>query len=211
MVSNILGENNVYLMETLNILGVAGSMRKDSYGTKVLKIVLDIAASKYAAETSLLELRKVNMPLYNPDLSIQSDINMQKATDQINWADAFILVSPDYHGSMSGSIKNFLDYYWEEFAGKTFGYICTSHEKGLTVMDQMRTTVRQCYGWSLPYGISVNGSEDFNEEGEVINNLLNKRLRMLARDLVVYSKLIRGQFLQDLSSDLEDTFAARYR
>jgi NAD(P)H-dependent FMN reductase len=197
-------------MEILNILGVAGSMRKDSYGTKILKIVLDIAASKYEAQTSLLELRKVNMPLYNPDLSIQSGINIQKATDQVNWADAFVLVSPDYHGSMSGSMKNFLDYYWEEFAGKTFGYICTSHEKGLTVMDQMRTAVRQCYGWSLPYGISVNGSEDFNEE-EVINNLLNKRLKMLARDLVVYSKLIRGQFLQDLSSDLEDTFAARYR
>jgi len=198
-------------METLNILGVAGSMRKDSHGTKILKIVLDIAASKYEAQTNLLEIRKVNMPLYNPDLSIQSDINMKKATEQVNWADAFILVSPDYHGSMSGSMKNFLDYYWEEFAGKTFGYICTSHEKGLTAMDQMRTAVRQCYGWSLPYGISVNGSEDFNEEGEVINSLLNKRLKMLARDLVIYSKLIRGQFLQDLSSDLEDTFAARYR
>jgi NAD(P)H-dependent FMN reductase len=197
-------------MKTLNILGIAGSMRKDSYGTKILNIVLDIA-SKYEAQTSLLELRKANMPLFNPDLSIQSDLNMQKATNQVNWADAFVLVSPDYHGSMSGSMKNFLDYYWEEFAGKTFGYICTSHEKGLTVMDQMRTTVRQCYGWSLPYGISVNGSEDFNEEREVINNLLNKRLKMLARDLVVYSKLIRGQFLQDLSSDLEDTFAARYR
>ena len=198
-------------MKALNILGIAGSMRKDSHGTKILKIVLDIAASKYEAQTSLLEIHKVNMPLYNPDLSIQSDIDMQKVTDQVNWADAFILVSPDYHGSMSGSMKNFLDYYWEEFAGKTFGYICTSHEKGLTVMDQMRTSIRQCYGWSLPYGISVNGSEDFNEEGQVINNLLNKRLRMLARDLVVYSKLIREQFLQDLSSDLEDTFAARYR
>ena len=198
-------------METLNILGVAGSMRKDSYGTKVLKIVLDIAANKYEAQTSLLEFSKVNIPLYNPDLPIQSNINMQKATDKVNWADAFILVSPDYQGSMSGSMKNFLDYYWEEFAGKTFGYICTSHEKGLTVMDQMRTAVRQCHGWSLPYGTSVNGSEDFNEEGEVINNLLNKRLKMLARDLVVYSKLIREQFIQDLSSDLEDTFAARYR
>ncbi len=197
-------------METLNILGVAGSMRKDSFGTKILKIVIDIA-TKYKSETSLLELRKVNMSLYNPDLSIQSDINLQKVTDQVNWADAFILVSPDYHGSMSGSMKNFLDHYWEEFAGKTFGYICTSHEKGLTVMDQMRTAVRQCYGWSLPYGISVNGSEDFNEEREIVNKLLNKRLKMLARDLVIYSKLIRGQFLQDLSSDLEDTFAAHYR
>jgi hypothetical protein len=100
---------------------------------------------------------------------------------------------------------------WEEFAGKTFGYICTSHEKGLTVMDQMRTAVRQCYGWSLPYGISVNGEEDFNKVGELVNSVLEKRLRMLARDLVVYRKTIREQFLQDLSSDVTDTFVARYR
>lgn len=78
-------------------------------------------------------------------------------------------------------------------------------------MDQMRTAVRQCYGWSLPYGISVNGEEDFNEEGEVVNSLLDKRLKMLARDLAVYRKLIRGQFLQDISSDVIDTFVARYR
>jgi NAD(P)H-dependent FMN reductase len=71
----------------------------------------------------------------------------------VKWADAFILATPDYHGSMAGSMKNFLDYFWSEFAGKLFGYICSSHEKGLTVMDQMRTAVRQCYGWSMPYGI----------------------------------------------------------
>jgi FMN reductase len=65
--------------------------------------------------------------------------------------------------------KNFLDFYWEEFAGKTFGYICTSHEKGLTEMDQMRTAVRQCYGWSLPHGVSINGEEDFNKDAEIIN------------------------------------------
>jgi FMN reductase len=111
---------------------------------------------------------------------------------------------------MSGTMKNFLDHYWEEFAGKTFGYICTSHEKGLTAMDQMRTAVRQCYGWSLPYGISVNGEEDFNEMGEIINDLLDKRLNILAYDLVVYGKLIRGQFLQDISNKISDTFAARY-
>jgi azobenzene reductase len=152
-------------MKSLNILGVSSSMREGSYGTKTLHIVLD-AALKYEAKTRLLELRKMMMPLFNPDSSIQSNTKLQKITDDVNWADAFILVSPDYHGSISGSMKNFLDYYWEEFAGKMFGYICTSHEKGLTVMDQMRTAVRQCYGWSLPYGISVNGEEDFNEEGK---------------------------------------------
>ena len=85
-----------------------------------------------------------------------------------------------YVYSANKTPQNFLDYYWEEFAGKVFGYICTSHEKGLTVMDQMRTAVRQCYGWSLPYGISVNREEDFNEEGKVVNTVLYKRLKMLA-------------------------------
>jgi FMN reductase len=136
---------------------------------------------------------------------------MKIVIDDVNWADAFVLSSPDYHGSMSGVMKNFLDFYWEEFAGKTFGYICSSHEKGLTVMDQMRTAVRQCYGWSLPYGVSVNGEEDFNEKGEIINRLLAKRLKILARDLVVYGTLIREQFRRDISGDVSDTFAARYR
>ena len=197
-------------MKPLNVLGISSSMRESSFGTKTLKIVLD-TAQNYEAKTRLLELRKLRMPPFNPDSSTQSDMNLQKVTDDVNWADAFILVSPDYHGSISGSMKNFLDYYWEEFAGKTFGYICTSHEKGLTVMDQMRTAVRQCYGWSLPYGISVNGEEDFNEVGEVVNSILEKRLKMLARDLVVYGKVIREQFLDDLSSDVTDTFVARYR
>jgi NAD(P)H-dependent FMN reductase len=198
-------------MKSLNILGISSSMRESSFGTSALKIVLD-TAQNYEAKTRLLELRKVMMPLFNPDLSsIQSDLNLQKVTDDVNWADAFILVSPDYHGSISGTMKNFLDYYWEEFAGKTFGYICTSHEKGLTVMDQMRTAVRQCYGWSLPYGISVNGEEDFNEVGQLVNSILEKRLKMLARDLVVYGKVIREQFLEDLSGNLTDTYVARYR
>ena len=151
------------------------------------------------------------MPMFNPDILNEHHQQMEKVIEDLNWADAFVLASPDYHGSMSGAMKNFLDFYWEEFAGKTFGYICSSHEKGLTVMDQMRTAVRQCYGWSLPYGVSINGEEDFNEKGEIVNSLLVKRLNILARDLVVYGKLIRGQFLQDISTEVSDTFAARYR
>jgi NAD(P)H-dependent FMN reductase len=194
----------------LKVLGVGSSMRKRSFGTKALKIVLE-RMEKLDAETHLLDLRRVKMPTFNPNSSMQSGNRLKEITGEVNWADVFILATPDYHGSMSGPMKNFLDHYWQEFAGKTFGYICASHEKGLTVMDQMRTAVRQCYGWSLPYGISVNGEEDFNEAGEIVSSLLTKRLRMLARDLVVYGELIRKQFLQDLSSKESDTFAARYR
>jgi hypothetical protein len=49
-------------MKSLNVLGVSSSMREGSFGTKT-KIVLD-TAQKYEAKTRLLELRKMEMPLY---------------------------------------------------------------------------------------------------------------------------------------------------
>lgn len=192
-----------------NVLGVGSSLRELSYSTSGLKLLLDKAKSKMA-ETRLIDLRQTNLPmLYSTKEDTEEIV---QTTELVKWADAFVLATPDYHGSMSGSLKNFLDYFWSEFAGKTFGYIVASHEKGLTVMDQMRTAVRQCYGWSLPYGISINSEEDFDDKMELTNKELMSRLDMMARDLVVYGKLLRGQFVNDLSQKVPvNTFAAYYK
>jgi azobenzene reductase len=192
-----------------NVLGVGSSMRQRSYSTAALKIILEKVTGN-DAETKLLDLQKIRLPML---YSLEDDTEeIVQVTELVKWADAFILATPDYHGSMSGSIKNFLDYFWWEFAGKTFGYIVASHEKGLTVMDQMRTAVRQCYGWSMPYGISINPEDDFNERRDLISRKLSSRLDMLARDLVVYGKLIREQFVNDLlQSSFVNTFAGYYR
>jgi FMN reductase len=202
---------------TVNVLGVAGSMRQQSYSSSALKMVLE-EAKKYNADIYMLELRKINLPLYDPseirsdEFSSNNNNILESITTALRWADVFVLASPDYHGSMSGGMKNFLDYFWEEFAGKTFGYIIASHEKGLTVADQMRTAVRQCYGWSMPYNISINGEKDFDSKGNLVNSALAKRIKMLARDLVTYGTLIRRQFLQDVANqEILDTFATHYR
>ena len=192
---------------TFNVLGVAGSTRKGSYSTQALAIALE-HAKKQGAEVRMLELSKTVLPLYDPDASESKEL--EQAAEAVAWADAFILASPDYHGSISGALKNFLDHFYEEFGGKVFGYVVASHEKGLTVMDQMRTAVRQCYGWSMPYGVSINGPQDFTG-GEIVNARLSKRLQMMSRDLVVYGRLISGQFARDLGSSEQDTFAAHYR
>jgi FMN reductase len=188
------------------VLGVAGSMRDGSYGKMALKVAL-ASAEKRGARTRLLELSKADLPMYSPSASSPA---LEKVSADVAWADAFILASPDYHGSMSGALKNFLDYFYEEFAGKVFGYVVASHEKGLTVMDQMRTAVRQCYGWSLPYGVSVNSQQDFTGS-DVSNARIEQRLKMMGRDLVAYGALIKGQFAQDLAGSDPETFAARYR
>ena len=192
----------------LKILGVASSMRESSYSTRILKLALE-KAEKRDAETKLLNLRELQLPMYHPEQN--SSPELDKVTEYVKWADAFVLASPDYHGSMSGVMKNFLDFFWSDFAGKTFGYICASHEKGLTVMDQMRTAVRQCYGWSIPYGISVNSDQDFDKQGNITNKSILSRIETIARDLVVYGSIIADQYKKDLQSEEQNTFAARYR
>jgi NAD(P)H-dependent FMN reductase len=194
----------------INVLGVASSMRKESTSTRALKLTLEIIKTRYDAEIQILDLKQIVLPfLYNEEHDKKTEISI--AEKMVKSADAFILSTPDYHGSMAGSMKNFLDYFWSDFAGKLFGYICSSHEKGLTVMDQMRTAVRQCYGWSMPYGISINGEKDFSSNGNIRNEALSHRIQMLARDIVIYGKLHRNQFLNDLSSQEINTFASHYR
>ncbi|HYG00574.1 MAG TPA: NADPH-dependent FMN reductase [Candidatus Saccharimonadales bacterium] len=193
----------------LNVLGIGSSMRKDSFGTEVLKIILN-KVTENSGQSRLLNLFDNPLPIYSPDNDTETP-DLRRATELVNWADAFIFATPDYHGSMAGSLKNFLDYYWSEFAGKTFGYVCSSHEKGLTVMDQMRTAIRQCYGWSLPYGISINSTMDFDERRRIINKQLVRRINNFARDLVVYGTLINSQFRKDLNSTIENSYAVHYR
>jgi len=195
----------------IKVLGVSGSMREGSTSRRALSIVLEAArADDGEAETRLLDLRELDLPMYRPQPTIKNE-SVAEAGKAVQWADAFVFATPDYHGSMSGAMKNFLDYHWTEFAGKVFGYLCASHEKGLTAMDQMRTVVRQCYGWSLPYGVAVHGDEDFDANADIKNEAAGRRLRMLGRDIRVYGTVLREQFARDVASDALDTFAARYR
>ena len=190
-------------------MGIGSSMRQNSFSTNTLRKVLDIISEKYKTEARLVNLFETQLPIYRPGTKFD-DENVSKVTNDVNWANVFVLASPDYHGSMSGTMKNFLDFFWKEFSGKTFGYIVSSHEKGLTVMDQMRTAVRQCYAWSLPYGISINEREDLDPESKVLSSRLQSRMEMLARDLVVYGQLIYWQFAKDQNSAEQNTFAHYY-
>lgn len=196
---------------TIKLLGIAGSMRSNSYSFKALDLALKTAKDNYKAEVNLFDLRKNRLPIYEPNLDknqiqLSEKESLQMANSLVRWADAIILTSPDYHGSMSGVLKNFLDFFWKEFSGKTFGYICASHEKGLTVMEQMRTAVRQCYGWSMPYGISTS-SDDFDLAGNITNKKTILRIEMLSRDIVFYGKAIRDQFLSDTSNKVKESYS----
>ncbi|MDP8906754.1 MAG: NAD(P)H-dependent oxidoreductase, partial [Thermoproteota archaeon] len=81
-------------------------MNKESFSTETLKIVLE-RVNQNDADTKLLNLSNTPLPIYNHKDSPET-IHVNQAVDMVNWADAIILATPDYHGSMSGSLKNFL-------------------------------------------------------------------------------------------------------
>jgi FMN reductase len=106
-------------------------------------------------------------------------------------------------------LKNFLDHFWREFGGKLFATIVASHEKGLTVTDQLRTVARQCYAWSLPYGVAFADKQDV-AGGQIISDAFRGRLEMLVRDIRVYGELLSEQRRSDLAGN-GPGFLARLR
>ena len=181
--------------QPLNVLAVVGSLHADS----VTRVVVNHIAERLRVTgcmVDLLDLGKEPQPLYNPD-SAEDQIGFPALKARVDRADVFILGTPDYHGSISSAMKNFLDHFWHEFAGKLFATVVASHEKGLTVTDQLRTVARQCYAWSLPYGVSFADKVEV-KDGQIASDTLQKRLAMLVRDVRVYGGLLAQQRHADL-------------
>jgi azobenzene reductase len=191
----------------LNVLAVVGSLHRDSVTRAVIQYVSD-RLKALGCGVDLLDFQKEPLALYNPDVAHDLP-GYPELQDRVMRADVIVLGTPDYHGSFSGAMKNFLDHFWREFAGKLFATIVASHEKGLTVTDQLRTVARQCYAWTLPYGVSFVEEEDV-KEGEVISDSLKSRLEMMVRDVRVYGELLGRQRRADLSGN-EPGFLARHR
>src|ERR1044071_1754637 len=180
----------------LNILAVVGSLQRDS----VTRAVIGHVAARLRSEgcaVDVLDFKKEPLALYNPDTAHELP-GYAELKKRVERADVVILGSPDYHGSVSGAMKNFLDHFWHEFAGKLFATIVASHEKGLTVTDQLRTVARQCYAWTLPYGVAFAGNADV-KDGKIASDQLQKRLDMFVRDVRVYGTLLARQRRTDLA------------
>lgn len=193
--------------QPLKILAVIGSL----HGSSVTRaVVLQIAEQLKTAggAVDVLDLSRETLPLYNPDTA-EDQPGFPVLQGRVERADVLILGTPDYHGSISSALKNFLDHFWHEFAGKLFATVVASHEKGLTVTDQLRTVARQCYAWTLPYGVSFMDQADV-KDGEIVSDALRKRIAMLVRDVRVYGGLLAQQRRADLAGH-EPGFLERRR
>ena len=191
----------------LRILAVVGSLQRGSITRVVIHHVADQLRGA-GCTVDVLDFLNEPLALYNPDTAHELP-GYAELQARVDAADVVVLGTPEYHGSVSGATKNFLDHFWHEFAGKLFVTIVASHEKGLTVTDQLRTIARQCYAWTLPYGVSLIEDVDV-KDGRIVSDSLSQRLEMLIRDARVYGEILARQRHADLKGT-EPGFLARHR
>ncbi|MHB8523631.1 MAG: NADPH-dependent FMN reductase [Limisphaerales bacterium] len=191
----------------LKVLAVVGSLQQSSI-TRI--VVREVARGLEASGCAVDVLDFVDEPLslFNPDTAHASQ-SFRHLKARVERADVFLLGTPDYHGCISSALKNFLDHFWHEFAGKLFVTLVASHDKGLTVTDQLRTVARQCYAWSLPYGVGFAEGTDV-KAGRIASAALKARLEMLVCDTRVYGELLARRRQADLAG-AEPGFLARHR
>ncbi|MGA7933345.1 MAG: NAD(P)H-dependent oxidoreductase [Kovacikia sp.] len=96
---------------TPKILAFAGSTRTDSFNKKLVKIAAAGARSA-GAEVTYLDLGDLSIPLYDEDLEAKEGIppGARKLKDLLLATDGILIASPEYNSSVSGVLKNAIDW-----------------------------------------------------------------------------------------------------
>ena len=188
---------------SVKVLGVSGSTRAGSRTKIMVELALE-AAGESGADAQLLDLREVPLPVFE---TRREDIwelpPVRRVVETAEWADAFLLGTPEYHGGISGALKNWLDYLYEELAGKVCGVVSASGGGGgVTSILATKQSFAYCHGFNIPFHAGARGG-DFDGD-KLINEKVRDRVIRLGHDVVRYGPVLRSAFEEAKSLGKED-------
>ena len=184
-----MGEKN----RDLKILGLSGSYGTDSSNSKLVSLALK-KAEELGVSTVFWNLSEKPLPLVGSEGS-WDDIVVKEFQELAESCDGYILSSPEYHGSMSGVMKNQLDWiYSKHVSGKPFGLMSTlGGQSNSNTLNHLRICVRWIHGWAIPEQLAVaHIKKAFNEEGHLVDDEINERLDGLVEKLVSTLRLFNN-------------------
>jgi NAD(P)H-dependent FMN reductase len=99
------------MSKPIRLLALAGSTRRDSFNKKLVKIAAS-GARKAGAEVTEIDLANLPMPLFDQDLESEEGMPENAVTFKQLMIDhdGFIISAPEYNSSISGVLKNALDW-----------------------------------------------------------------------------------------------------
>lgn len=152
----------------LRMVGLGGSMGQRAQSRMVLEASLAMAAQA-GAETVIVDVRDLDFPIYNPDLRVEAyGAKLAWFLEEVRMADAVLLCSPTYHGTMSGAIKNALDYLQflggdrpPYLTGKAVGLMSVGGLTAVNTITALDHATRSLNGNIAPTTVVIpNGSVD---------------------------------------------------
>ncbi len=174
-------------------------MDSGSQSDRALRAVLS-AAQELGAEVRAFSGHDLDLPLYHAGASLPAGAHEYVAA--VRRADALVISSPGYHGTVSGLVKNALDYL-EELRGDQRPYldgravalvaVARGWQASVGTLGTMRQVVHALRGWPTPLGLAINsGSTTFDENGHTDDDSTAAAVSVMAGQLVDFAERWRA-------------------
>ncbi|MHB8511586.1 MAG: NADPH-dependent FMN reductase [Actinomycetota bacterium] len=180
----------------MNIVGIGGTTRANSSTEKALRFALAQCEELGASTTCFGAEDLTSIPHFAPENPERSETVMRLIKELRN-SDGIILASPGYHGTISGLVKNAIDYTEDMrederpyFSGRAVGCIATGAgwQGTMTTLLTLRSIVHALRGWPTPLGVVINTSTPvFDAHREPTDDHVATNLRILAREVTSFS------------------------
>ncbi len=186
--------------ETPLIVGIGGTMRSGSTSEMALVAALAMAR-EMGARTRLLSGTALLMDAYEPGVAVRSE-NASQLVEALREADGVLISSPSYHGSISGLLKNAIDYTEDMRAderpyldGRAVGCIvCADGAQAMgSTLFTMRSIIHALRGWPTPYAAALNSvAKPFGPGGQIKGEGVEKQLQMVVSQVVGFAQRERA-------------------
>jgi FMN reductase len=180
---------------TVHVVGIGGSIRSDSQSERALRIAL-AGAEAEGAKTTMLSGAQLLLPFYDPGLP-DRPAEAVRLVEELRAADGVLLVSPGYHGTVSGLVKNALDYVEDlrqderpYLDGRAVGCVAAAFgwQAAVTTLTALRSIVHALRGWPTPLGAAVNSAQvSFDADGGCSDPKVEETLRTIGAQVVEFA------------------------
>ena len=177
-----------------HVVGIGGTLRDGSTGLMALEEALQ-AAEEVGATTELLDLRELDLPMYEPGKPLEEySASVEGLVEAVRGADALVWSTAAYHGTIAGVTKNALDF--TQFMArdekpflqdKVVGLVATAGGgiAAINAINALVNVVHALRGVAAPLSVPIQQSwKAFDEEGNVRDEGVAKRLGGLGRHVV---------------------------
>lgn len=176
-----------------HIVGIGGTTRANSSTEKALRYALRVCEERGATTVLFDGPTLATLPHYAPELPDRHDTAVRLVAE-LRRADGVIVGSPGYHGSISGLVKNALDYTEDMrddarvyLSDLPVGTIATGAgwQATVTTLQTLRSIVHALRGWPTPLGAAINSTLPvFGPDGDVTDPGAAFQLRTLAEQVM---------------------------